>query len=364
MTSQPHRARREVSTFRRFALLAAVAAVLAACGGTDESAPATPTGSPDVVRLLQAAPNSMVFNVVFVGEELGYWEEAGLVIDLQDAGDLSEIAFLDGGQTDLAFTGNTEILAGIDAGVDLRILYEFWQISIEGIAVPTSSDIQTVADLSGQTVGLASDSDLFFLTTALAVSGVDPATVEWVIVGEQGGVIKSAFDSGKIVAMSGSTRDFRSMIGAGFDLRDITPSELKEIPGQVFIAMDEALDDKGDVYERFFRAWAKAQYASLLSDEALLAMGDRNIPEAMLDRVQAIAGLNQAKRGSAPLNDIYGELRTDAWIRASELLVSSGGISAPVEVEQYLDDRFIEAANDFDRDAVQADIDAWIAANL
>jgi NitT/TauT family transport system substrate-binding protein len=368
MTARSPSPRGRYSAARRLASMAVLALALAACGGTttDSAAPSgeAPSGSPDVVRLLQAAPNSMVFNVVFVGEELGYWEEAGIQIELQDAGDLSEIAFLDGGQTDLAFTGNTEILTGIAAGVDLRILYEFWQIAIEGIAVPADSTIQSVADLEGQTVGLASDSDLFFLTTALETAGVDPSTVEWVVVGEQGGVIKAALDRGDIVAMSGSTRDFRSMIGAGVELRDITPDELKEIPGQVFIAMADGLDDNQDVYERFFRAWAKAQYASLLNDEVLLAMGDRNIPESMLDRVQAVAGLNQAKQGSKPLNDIYGELRLDAWQRASELLVRAGALEAPVEVESYLDDRYIGAANDFDRAEVQADVDAWAAANL
>jgi hypothetical protein len=44
-------------------------------------------------------------------------------------------------------------------------------------------------------------------------------------------------------------------------------------------------------------------------------------------------------------------------------MLAAGGIPEIVPVEDFLNDSLIAAANDFDRDAVAADINAWAAAN-
>jgi hypothetical protein len=55
--------------------------------------------------------------------------------------------------------------------------------------------------------------------------------------------------------------------------------------------MESTVQAKPDVLQRFFRTWTKASYASTLNEDVLLAMGDRNIPEATMDRVQALFGV-------------------------------------------------------------------------
>lgn len=342
------------------ASLAATALVLAACGGGDDDSDAKGL---DTIRLLQAAPSSMSLNVKFVGEELGYFEDEGIKIEEQDAGDLAELAFLDNGQTDLVFTGATEIITGIEAGVEVSVLYEYWQESAEGIFVLEDSPVQSVEDLEGETVGLASDSDLQFLNIALSTVGLDESAVKTIVVGDQGGVVAKALKDGKIAAMSGSTGDQRALAGAGVDIRDVTPDETKATPGQSFIAMTDEVAKNKDLYDRFFRAWAKASHASIQNDDVLIAMGKIHIPEAMLDMVQAKVGLEQSKKAK-PVGEFYGQLRPDVWERVAASLLKAGGVKKQVPVADHLDDQFIAPANDFDKAEVDADVAAWAKKNL
>lgn len=345
------------------ALAACAALLMSSCGSDSGSAPeaAETEGGLDVVRVL--GPVSMSLNVAFVGTELGYFEDEGIVIEEQDAGAMAESAFLSNGQTDVVFTGATEILTGISAGVDMRILYEYWYTAAEGVYVSEDSPINSVTELKGQTVGLASDSDLAFLNMALEDVGMAPSDVSTIVVGDQGGVIADALNNGTIAALSGSTGEERSLAGAGVPLKDITPTEVKETPGETFVAMNTLVQDNPDLLQRFFRAWAKASYASTVNEDVLLKMGDRNIPEATMDRVQAMIGVQQAHKTDPP-NGIYGELRPEVWERVAAALESNGTLQQPINVLDFLDDQFVAGANEFDKAEVEADVQAWAESNL
>lgn len=358
-----HAMRRKPRTLLASAVAMSAALLLASCSGGGGGAADSSGGSGalDVVRVL--GPVSMSLNVAFVGEELGYFEEEGLQIEEQDAGNMAESAFLANGQTDVVFTGATEILTGISAGVDMRILYEYWYTAAEGVYVSEDSPITSVEELKGKTVGLASDSDLAFLKVALLHYGLTEDDVTTIVVGDQGGVIADALKNGTIAALSGSTGEERSLAGAGVPLRDITPTAVKDTPGETFVALEKMVSEKPDVLQRFFRAWAKASYASTINPDVLLKMGDRNIPEATLDRVQAMIGVEQAHKTDPP-NGLYGELRPEIWQRVADALYEAGTLQQPLEVADYLDDQFIKGANDFDRAQVEADVKAWAEANL
>lgn len=337
------------------------ALLLSSCSGAASEQADTDAEGLDVVRVL--GPVSMSLNVAFVGEELGYFADEGITIEEQDAGAMAEAAFLSNGQTDVVFTGATEILTGISAGVDMRILYEYWYTAAEGVYVSEDSPITAATELKGKTVGLASDSDIEFLKVVLKNVGLSESDVTTIVVGDQGGVIAEALKDGTIAALAGSTGEERSLAGAGVPLKDITPKIVKDTPGETFVAMADMVADDPDLLQRFFRAWAKASYASTVDEDVLLKMGDRNIPEATLDRVQAMIGVQQAHKTDPP-NGVYGELRPEAWQRVSDDLFDAGSLQQKVDVANYLDDQFIKGANEFDKAEVDADVKAWAEANL
>lgn len=349
--------RRELARGARLGAIVAAILALSACGESSGSS------GLDEIRLLQAAPASIAFNATYVGEELGYFEEEGIELSVLDPGDLTEIAFLDNGQADIAFTGSPEVIEGIEAGVDLKIVYEYWQTAIEGVAALGSGDIDSVSDLEGGVVGLASDSDKAILDVALRIAGVSEEAVETVVIGDSGGVIAQNLADGTVDAFVGSLRDFRNLEAAGADIKIITPPEMAENPGETFILLDSSLSKDRDLYERFFRAWTKSTYAALANEEALVRMAEKAIPEAVQDESILQAALGQMREGNKPLTKQFGEIRPDAWQRVIDQLVASGDLEEDLEIDQYLDDSLIAAANDFDPDEVQSDVDAWLADN-
>ena len=61
---------------------------------------------------------------------------------------------------------------------------------------------------------------------------------------------------------------------------------------------------------------------------------------------------------------MIGDLQAEVWTGIQPRLVSSGATSKEVDVSMFLNDTYIDAANDFDRAAVDADIAKWRADNM
>jgi hypothetical protein len=64
-----------------------------------------------------------------------------------------------------------------------------------------------------------------------------------------------------------------------------------------------------------------------------------------------------------PLSDQRGALHPDMWARVQPVLVQVGEIGQTHDPMAFLDDSFIEAANQYNIDEIRADVDEWIANN-
>ena len=58
-----------------------------------------------------------------------------------------------------------------------------------------------------------------------------------------------------------------------------------------------------------------------------------------------------------------GDLQSDVWTNVQPRMLSSGAIEKLVDVSTFLNDTYIDAANNFDKAAVEADAAAWLTAN-
>ncbi len=72
--------------------------------------------------------------------------------------------------------------------------------------------------------------------------------------------------------------------------------------------------------------------------------------------------------GVLPMNisttERLGDLQADVWTSVQPRMVSSGAIENEVDVSTFLNDTYIDAANDFDRDEVEAEAKAWHDQNM
>lgn len=319
----------------------------------------------ETVTVIKPTPRSAVFFPLVTGEALGYFEEEGIEVRLLPSDtSIPYVAFVQNGQADLAMLDANETINAVLAGTNINTVYEVMQSAPEGIAVLAGGDYTSMSDLVGTTVGLVSDRDRGFLQAAMAVAGHSIDDVDTVVLGESGPTLAAAIRDGNVSAISGSVFDWAALVANGIEIDTITPDELLASPANT-LAMDASMiEEKRDVMEGFFRAWSKGMYVGEVNPEAAEQMLRQAVPEEW--EVEA-AGMGLFE-GVLPMNisttERAGDLQADVWAGIQPRMVSSGAISEEVDPATFLNDAYIEAANDFDRAEVEAEAAAWLEENM
>ena len=335
-------------------------AITAAFGLTAGAAVAQTT-----VNMINPLPRSTVFYPLVVGEALGYFEEEGVTVNLLPSDtSIPYVAFVQNGQADLAMLDQNETLNAVLAGANINTVYEVMQNAPEGIAVLADGGAADMGGLVGTTVGLVSDRDRAFLQAAMAAEGHSIDDVQTVILGESGPTLAAAISGGDVSAISGSVFDWAGLQAAGIELRLITPEDLLAAPANTFAMDASKIDEKRDAMVGFMRAWSKGIHVSTLRPDVVEKMLRDAVPEEWEDEASGKSLL----AGVIPMNvsstERYGDVQRDVWTNIQPRMIESGAISEQVDVSRFLNDPYIDAANDFDREEVAAEVEAWAAANM
>lgn len=354
------------------AVFALAAATVAACGGDDDGGGG---GSADenggqqktaTVKLLQPVPygENSFFYPSYVGEELGYFEEENIKVEIQTASrDLPIPAFVANGDTDIGAAGADETLTGAAQGGKYKVIYDYYTRAGDTISVPADSDINDLKQLEGKTLGLASQDDRVFAETALEVAGVDTGKVNFATVGSAGPTVVSRLQSGKVDAYASGISE-AAIVEASLPLRTVLPEGVIGRPSASFLVRPDLIDKQPDVVERFLRAWAKATHAGISNPEAVEAMARERIDSEFKNERVGQEIIETAIEGQTPEGDArYGEIREDAWREAQDQLTKADVLKGDVDLGQLFETRFIEAANDWDRGEVEQDINDWLEEN-
>ncbi|SMY08033.1 ABC transporter substrate-binding protein [Flavimaricola marinus] len=319
----------------------------------------------ETVNMINPLPRSMVFYPLVVGEALGYFEANGVEVNLLPSDtSIPYVAFLQNGQADLAMLDPNETINALNAGANINTVYEVMQNAPEGVVVLSDGEFGAMGDLVGTTVGLVSDRDRAFLQAALDIAGHSIDDVDTVVLGENGPTLAAAIRGGNVSALVGSVNDWASLQAAGIGLTAITPDELKASPANTF-AMDAAMvEEKREALEGFMRAWSMGMYASIVNPEAVEAIMRANVPEEWEDELAGKTLFDIVLTMNIGSTERYGDLQRDVWAEIQPRMLSSGAIEQTVDVDTFLNDAYIEAANDFDKAQVEADAAAWLAENM
>ena len=317
-----------------------------------------------VVNMINPLPRSTNFYPLVVGEALGYFAAEGVEVNLLPSDtSIPYVAFVQNGQADLAMLDPVETINAVNAGAGINTVYEVMQNAPEGIGIPESSTAKTVADLVGTTVGLVSDRDRAFLQAALDTVGASIDDVQTVVLGESGPTLAAALRDGTVSAISGAAPDWINLIANGIPVKLITPEELLASPANTFAANAESLEDKRAAMEGFLRAWTKGMYVSQVNPEAVAQMLRKGVPAEWENEEAGQMFLDMSIGMNLSTTERLGDLQTGVWTALQPRLLSSGAIESEVDVTTFLNDTYIEAANNFDRAAVEADAAAWLEAN-
>lgn len=317
------------------------------------------------INIIQPSNRSMIFWPLHVGEILGYFQEEGIKLNLL-ASDTTVpyVAFLTNRNADLAMLDGPQTFQAVNAGTGIATVYTVHRRAPEGVYVADQSPIQSVTELKGKTVGLASDRDLASLKVAMAHANSNADGINTVVVGDSGPTLANVFLKNTAAAFAGSITDLAALAARGIKARDITPASAKNSPANTYAMMANRIDELRGPLCGFFRAYAKATHVGVANIEYVAAMSRHpdGVPEQWespafgYGYLDAVDDLQYPAEGQP-----YGVIDSAAWESVGKDMILIGEIDKPIAVDTFLNSAFTDCANDFNRDEVVAEAKAWMA---
>lgn len=374
---------------KRNTTLAAVSAalLLSACGGGAEEpgAPAavedptgsTPTGDEETsspteattpremrdVTFATAAQNPLpLFMNIEIGEELGFYAEEGIRPTFTHTGGNAAVTSqLDQGRAQVAVGVPSFQLTYAAEGNELPAVnyYEYTYPMKWDIVVASDSDIESISDLDGRTLGLISlgTADELVAKEWLSLSDVDPSNVNLQVVGN-GTPAGAAMEQGDIDAFLAWDTTLGQFDVAGIDYRTLDrPQGLRQVGGFYIQSTPEVLENDRDLAVGFARAVAKGTVFALENPQAAAAiyleMHPQDVGELSFnDAVDNLVEILQYRMANwEPYDDVaMGHISEEEWQNELEFAGVADQIS---DVDQFFTNELIEEINDFDAEAIR-----------
>jgi putative hydroxymethylpyrimidine transport system substrate-binding protein len=247
--------------------LLALALGLSACGEKSED---TTSETESLSLTLDFYPNPDHAGI-YMAQKLGYFEEAGLNVDIQTPSDpAAPLKLLAAGRTDLAISYEPEIVLAREKGLDVKAVAAVVNRPLTSMIWLKKSGIQGVAGLRGKTVATAGiPYQDAYLKTILARVSLAPSDVKAVNVGFG---LLPALLGGRAQAMLGG---FSNVEGVDLRLRGsepvITPVDKLGVPSYdelVLVAQGKRLEQDPQAIRLFIAALARGTAAAASNPKA------------------------------------------------------------------------------------------------
>jgi NitT/TauT family transport system substrate-binding protein len=304
---------------------------------------------------------------VYLPGELGFWADEGLEVTVQENdGSQQSLQLLAAGQVDFAQVSPESAVLARAQGIPVVAVYTVNRYSTR-IAVPADSEIQQIADLKGQTIGIPSPTSgqVHFVRAMLREAGIDPdADVTFVPTGF-GPQAAEALEAGQVAAIvywGGFYIDLESL---GYEFRYFDSPALQNAPGHVLVTTQDFIQQHPDVVGRVGRAYTKALVYYFANPEATVLAYWNAYPETKpqdMPEDEALASkitvLELTKPGfvfDVPDWD-FGWNDPAGWQALIDFMVDTGQLEegTPPSGEEMVTNEFFDAYHNFDVTEIEA----------
>lgn len=317
------------------------------------------------INVLTANEGTCTLFSPHVAEQFGIYKDEDIQQNLL-ASDTTVpyVAFLFTGDAEIVMLDSAQVYQMANSGQAGSVMYEVMQKAPEGLIVMADSDIQSLDDLKGKTIGLASDRDQITTAVTLHAVGMSIDDVKTVVVGDQGPLLATSLKNGDIQGFAGSGQDFTNIEAAGIEVRNLTPAAVSQNVGNSFAIADERADEIRDLLTRYLRGWSMANLASMIDVKAVASACRQAIPEEWENMDSGWEIINTAVYDlNLRRTQKFGELQPDVWAKVQQAYVELGELPNFIDPSEFLDGSFIDGINDFTTDQVKEYIEAWKDAN-
>jgi NitT/TauT family transport system substrate-binding protein len=340
---------------RRKSLLAVVIFVLllGACrdveGGGDDAG-GEEGGGTQQITLVTPNPSAIVVANFCAAQGEGYFEEEGLEVRFEAVdGSGAVLQALVAGQGEIGLPGPGPVLNARAQDEEPVMFYNHYAQALFGIVVPEDSDIESVEDLSGTTLGVGTvdGTEVTFSRAILDDAGLTfDEDYEILPVGD-GGPATAAFERGEIDAYAAALPDMVIIESRGLPIEEITPEEYLDLFGNGFTAMQSYIDQNPDVIEGFTRAIVRGtEFSSENKEETLEHCAEINPEEASDQELVSDLFDFLVPRTEPVGGGTLGVYDAEAWQRWHDAMVDSGELEEPIDdIDSAYTNEFAEGAS-------------------
>ena len=334
------------------ALLTAVLVTASACSdsGKGDSTAATAGGKGgELTKVSYVTGFGAVGRDAFawVAKEKGYFQEAGLDVDIQlGAGNTQNLTLLKSGQVQFAamdFSGAT-VLSGQGKFTDWRAVAAIHQQTLVSIMTTKDTGITKPADLAGKKIATATGSVSELLFPAYAkLAGLDPKSVT--MQGVQPTALNGLMAQRKVDALSTFLLSKTALQTASKKEVVVMPYSdfLGDLFGNVIVASDHEITANRDVVKKFVGAMMKGLQYTLDHPDEAAAILNKAQPASKIPA--AIGEINAMKPYTSPPNGApLGFLDQQRVARTIAILQGNGLMPAGLTPDKVADFSFVAAS--------------------
>lgn len=291
-----------------------------------------------------------IFAELWVGQELGWFDEAGIDFELSVAqGALDATSALVGGAADIGVFFADPIPDMHLQGEEVQAIYQTFYSPVYEVIYPAGSEVQSLAQMEGRRLGVIGpgSTTVPFGRWALQQAGVDPETVEFVPVG---------FGAEGAAAIAANRVDAAMWYFAWTPLIedqgvDITVEAIEGLDGRyaggMVTAMPDTLAERDQDIVTFLQVYTRAREFCLSDPEgcidAYIAGSDDETPRDIL--LNALQERNALSQLPPEAEGLHGYTDASYWETMVGLLLDADWIEDAPPVADMFSTEFIEPAN-------------------
>ncbi|MGI9232948.1 MAG: ABC transporter substrate-binding protein [Woeseiaceae bacterium] len=343
---------RTITTARllHLTLILMVMLTTASCGGDPNGAGGADADGRETIRIVPWGPRFIDFIDLYVGEENGYFAEAGIRVEqlaAEGAGDA--VRNVIAGNADIAMADQFSGYFAITKGADLRGVYCPYTKNWMTLVVNKDKGINSPADLKGRTIAVTSQASTsrYNVMYLLAANGLTEDDVTMAAVGRDfasvllGGTVDAASTWGSI--NWGMFRHVEDPREIGFEIW-----EYEQVPGPnaVYFTKPDWLDENRDLVQRFVTALDRSKRWIEQNPDQAAEIGSRHAVGADdLVRNRAIIDLRieMQRTGPGVAEHGMGWCDIETMSEIANQAVELGILEKHIDIPNVITNEFIEA---------------------
>lgn len=337
---------------------ALLASMLAGCGGDSGSAGSDGKDSGELLEVTMVSSStvaSMDFVWATVAEDMGYFEEEGLKVNVIECTDGSDPKMLASGQADFGGFSPSVGLSAVDSGVtNIQAVCNLICGNIFGFAYNKDSRISDWSDLEGKQIAVLSSTFSVIYDPILSAAGVDPATVEYVTYGSSE---YEVLDSNQAPAMGSWISEYYMCEGMDYDWGYLSGNDvLPQIANSIWVNTDFAKENP-EAVKGFVRAICKAKYFCYLNPEATADLQLSKYPSievtwdgavgSVRGNIKGMLGMTDEEIAACVENKQIGIFDMEIVDKTIQNLLDGGAISQKLDSAVYYTNEYVDTGWDY-----------------